>query len=292
MKFSSAADQGPAAPFEAARRRLWSIAYRMLGTAAEADDVVQETYLRWQNADRAGIGSPEAWLVRTCTRIAIDALRSAKRARTDYVGPWLPEPVAGPEDGIELADTLSMAFLLMLERLSPAERAALLLRDVFDYDYACIADILHRREPACRQLVARARKSVRAEGRRFEPDAGMRERLLNEFLLAVKTGELKPLEALLSSEVEMWADGGGKVLAAMNVVRGQNRVARFLNGLWRKNWLLGDVERTTINGLPGLALTLDDRVYAVISLSSNADGRITQVLIMRNPDKLSAFKDA
>lgn len=291
MRFSSAADQGPAAPFEAARRRLWSIAYRMLGTAAEADDVVQETYLRWQNADRYGISSPEAWLVRTCTRIAIDALRSAKRARTEYVGPWLPEPVAGPEDDVELADTLSMAFLLMLERLSPAERAALLLRDVFDYDYARIADILDRREPACRQLVARARKSARAEGRRFEPDAGMRERLLNEFLLAVKTGELKPLEALLSSEVEMWADGGGKVLAAMNVVRGQNRVARFLNGLWRKNWLLGDVERTTINGLAGLALTLDARVYAVISLSSNADGRITRVLIMRNPDKLSAFKD-
>ncbi|MCY6380504.1 RNA polymerase sigma factor SigJ [Hoeflea prorocentri] len=286
---SFATRENPAAPFEAARRRLWNIAYRMLGSAAEADDVVQETYLRWQKAGRSQITHPEAWLVRTCTRIAIDALRAAKRARTDYIGPWLPEPVASPEAGIELADTLSMAFLLMLERLSPAERAALLLRDVFDYDYPRIADILGRREPACRQLVARARKSARAEGQRFDADTDAGERLLGEFLLAIKTGELEPLEALLSRDAEIWADGGGKVLAAMNVVCGQNRVARFLAGLWRKNWVRGSIEQTKINGLPGLALIDGGHVYAVLSLSTDTDGQIARILVMRNPDKLTAY---
>ncbi len=282
-----------AAPFEAARQRLWGIAYRMLGTAAEADDVVQDTFLRWQRADRDAIKSPEAWLVRTCTRLAIDALRAAKRSRVDYVGPWLPEPVAAAtDDGSDLADTLSMAFLLVLERLSPAERAAFLLRDVFDYDYARVAEILGRSEAACRQLVTRGRKHARQARERFTPPGEAGERLLEAFLSAVSTGEVAPLEALLSRDVEMWADGGGKVLAAMKVIRGSDPVARFLAGLWRKNWVLGDIEVASVGGMPGLLMIADGRIYAALSLTSDSDGRVRQVLVMRNPDKLAGFNAA
>ncbi len=279
----------PAAPFEAARQRLWGIAYRMLGTAAEADDIVQETYLRWQNADRSKIRIAEAWLVRTCTRLAIDTLRAAKRQRVDYVGPWLPEPVAVVEPEAELADTLSMAFLLVLERLSPAERAAFLLREVFDYDYARVAEILGRSETACRQLVARGRRHARQERQRFVPPKEAGEELLGEFLAAIRTGELASLETLLSRDVEMWADGGGKVLSAMNVVHGTDHVARFLDGLWRKHWSRGTVERATVGGLPGLIVTLRGQVHAAVGLDVDDDRRIRQVLVVRNPDKLSGF---
>ena len=279
----------PAAPFEAARQRLWGIAYRMLGTAAEADDIVQETFLRWQNADRSKIRVAEAWLVRTCTRLAIDSLRAAKRQRIDYVGPWLPEPIAVVEPEAEFADTLSMAFLLVLERLTPAERAAFLLREVFDYDYARIAEILGRSETACRQLVARGRRHAREERQRWVPPKETGAELLDEFLSAIRTGELASLETLLSRDVEMWADGGGKVLSATNVISGSDRVARFLDGLWRKHWSRGSMEAVTVGGLPGFVITVGERIHAAVGLDIDVDRRIQRVLVVRNPDKLAGL---
>lgn len=282
-------DTNLAAPFEAVRRRLWGIAYRMLGTAAEADDIVQDTFLRWQRSDRSVIDNPEAWLVRTCTRIAIDALRAAKRSRVDYVGPWLPEPLAVVEPETDMDESLSMAFLLVLERLTPAERAAFLLRDVFDYDYARIADIVGRSEVACRQLVTRGRRHLRQQRQRHASGKADDDRLLDAFLAAVTTGELASLEMLLSRDVELWADGGGKVTAAMNVVHGSAGVARFLEGLWRKYWSRGRLEPTLVGGLPGVLVVVENRVYAAIGLSVDQTGRVARVLIVRNPDKLGGF---
>ena len=256
---------------------------------AEADDIVQETYLRWQNADRGQIRVAEAWLVRTCTRLAIDALRTAKRQRVDYVGPWLPELVAVVEPEVELADTLSIAFLLVLERLSLAERTAFLLREVFDYDYSRIAEILGRRETACRQLVARGRRHARQERQRFAPPKEAGEELLDEFLSAIRTGELASLETLLSRDVEMWADGGSKVVSAMNVVHVTDHVARFLEGLWRKHWSRGRVEGATVGGLPGLIVTLSDRSHAAVGLEVDDDRLVRRILAVRNPDKLVGF---
>src|SRR5262245_46449424 len=231
----------PAASFEPYRRRLLGLAYRMLGSMADAEDAVQETYVRWHGADRDGVSNPRAFLMTTTTRMCLDMLKSARARREEYVGPWLPEPVLdtaalAPDRRTELAEDLSYALLLTLDRLSPLERAAFLLHDVFDFSFNDVAAALERSEAACRKLAARARAHVRAvrpRGATVAP-VGSGEfdakhaRLLSAFMTATQAGDLGALTQLLSSDVRMVTDGGGKVRAAQEVLEGAERVAQLI----------------------------------------------------------------
>jgi RNA polymerase sigma-70 factor, ECF subfamily len=213
---------GTAAAFDAVKPRLFGLAYRMLGSRAEAEDVVQDAYIRWHQADEATVRNAEAWLVTTATRLAIDRLRALKTEREAYVGPWLPEPLIGsppapPDRDAELASDLSIAFLVLLERLAPEERAAFLLHDVFDYDYPEVAMVVGKSEPTCRQIVHRARAHVREARPRFSVTAETRERVLARFLVAAKSGDRQAVMALLAQDAEYTADGGGKVVAALKI---------------------------------------------------------------------------
>jgi RNA polymerase sigma-70 factor (ECF subfamily) len=277
--------------FERERPRLTGLAYRMLGSRAEAEDVVQDAWLRWDGAAHEAVRSPAAWLTTTVTRLAIDRLRSAKARRESYVGPWLPEPIvvdraaAAPpiEDGL---DDLSMALLLVLERLSPAERAAFLLHDVFDYDYDDIAAILTRKAAACRQLVSRARRHVRDARPRFEADAESRERLLDAFVSAVNAGDVEGLTAILAEDAVFMSDGGGKANAARNPIRGAGKIVRFLLGIAAKAPPGFERRLVRVNGEPGMVNTIDGRPHSVFSLAI-AGGRITAIHAVLNPDKLA-----
>ena len=280
--------------FEQARPRLRRLAYRMLGSVADAEDAVQDTYLRWRQADRDLIEVPEAWLTTTCTRRCLDLLRAAHRSRVDYVGPWLPEPIMEPLDygnEAELAASLSTAFLLLLECLTPNERAAFLLREVFDADYADVAAALDKNEAACRQLVARARKHVGGDRSRFEPAPARAGELLDEFLAALQSGDLADLQDLLAEDVELWGDGGGKVIAARNVLHGISDTARFLAGAWKKVWSLCETRRGHFNGGPGLLIWHEGTLHGALSLAADDSGRITGVYIVRNPEKLAHLSE-
>ena len=278
--------------FEDERARLVGLAYRMLGSRAEAEDVVQDAWLRWDRTDRAVIRSPAAWLTTAVTRLAIDRLRSARVTRETYVGPWLPEPLVEAADNNHpnpLADDLgdvSMALLLVLERLSPTERAAFLLHDVFDYDYADLASILDRAEPACRKLVSRARTHVRAERPRFEAAADSRAQLLDAFMGAVRDGDLDGLVGLLAEDAVLLSDGGGKTLAALNPIHGADKIARFLLGIASKAPAHVEQRLVWVNGEPGLVNIIDGQTHSVFNLAVG-DGRITAVHAVLNPDKLA-----
>src|SRR5262245_59128997 len=247
----------PDASFEPYRRRLVGLAYRMLGSMADAEDAVQETYLRWHEADRDTVSNPRAFLMTTTTRICLDLLKSARARREEYVGPWLPEPVVdaaalAPDSQTELADDLSIALLLTLDRLSPLERAAFLLHDVFDFPFTDVAAALERSEAACRQLAARARAHVRAvrpRGASPKPRGGeggppahpggidaKHAQLISAFVAAARSGDLGALSELLASDVRVVTDGGGKVAAALEVIDGAGRAAEFLVGVTRKGW--------------------------------------------------------
>ena len=286
-----AADRATEA-FEAARARLRSLAYRMLGSVADAEDAVQDTYVKWRAADHAGIDNPEAWLVAVCTRRCLDLLRRAQRARTDYVGLWLPEPLLGEappiqDDGLELAESLTTAFLLLLERLTPVERAAYLLREVFDYDYREVAAMLNKSEPASRQIVARAKKRVGQRAARATVPAARQELLLETFLAALESGRADQLERVLARDVELWGDGGGKVPAGgLQVIKSAERVAAFLAQVWQLHWRDYQLERAPVNGTPGLFLRHDGTVVGALSLASDEAGRCAGIYVVRNPDKL------
>jgi len=276
--------------FEAERPRLTGLAYRMLGSRAEAEDVVQDAWLRWHKTDRATIRVPAAWLTTAVTRLAIDRLRAAKSRRESYIGPWLPEPLveaadAGPplDDGL---GEISMALLVVLERLTPAERAAFLLHDVFDYDYGEIAAALKRAEPACRQLVSRARKHVRAERPRFDADRGERERLLGAFVGAVQAGDLDALVALLADDATLISDGGGKATAALNPIEGATNVARFLLGVVGKAPADVQFRPVRVNGEPGMAAYIGGALQSVLTVAGDG-ARVIAVHIVVNPDKLA-----
>lgn len=288
----------PAATFEPYRRSLLGLAYRMLGSMAEAEDAVQEAYLRWHAADRARVEDPRAFLMATTTRICLDVLKSARVRREAYVGPWLPEPVTdtaalAPDAQTELAEDLSVALLLALDRLSPLERAAFLLHDVFDYSFAQVGDALGRNQDACRQLASRARARVRA-GRpdTAAPARGSSEldpkhaELMSAFLGAARSGDVASLTRLLASDARLIADGGGKVPSALNVIEGADRVAAFLVGVTRKGWTDDMTIRLgTINGLPGAIL--DGASGLVQTNAMEIDGhQIKAIYIVRNPDKL------
>lgn len=289
----------PAASFEPHRRRLLGLAYRMLGSMAEAEDAVQDAYLRWHDTDRAGVADPRAFLIRTTTRLCLDVLKSARVRREKYVGPWLPDPVTdtaalAPDAQTELAEDLSVALLLALDRLSPLERAAFLLHDVFDYSFTQVADALGRSEAACRQLASRARARVRelrpagalpapAGGSALDPK---HLELVSAFITASRSGDVAALTQLLASDARVVSDGGGKVPAALNVIAGANRVAAFLAGVVRKGWTDEATARfETINGLPGLILRWPDGSVQTAAFEI-ADGVVTAIYIVRNPDKL------
>jgi len=280
------------AELEEVRRLGFGVAYRMLGSVSEAEDVAQEAVLRLARAEEP-IAEPAAWITTVATRLSIGVLRSARKRRETYVGPWLPEPLIATDSDaayeVELADSLSQAFLVMLERLTPLERAAFLLREVFDYEYSEIARIVKRSEVTSRQLVARARKHLRAGRPRFDADEEARDRLLERFLAAAAEGDVEGLEALLAEDAVLYSDGGGKVIAARRPVAGAARIARFMAGVTRKQRELGLLERRVVrvNGQPGSILrTRNGAVFSVLSIDV-VDGRIQAVRIVRNPDKLA-----
>ncbi len=281
--------------FTATRPRLLALAYRMLGSMGDAEDAVQETYIRWHGADRTQVRTPAAWLTTACTRICIDRLRKAKAERAAYVGTWLPEPVAvEPPEDEALGESLSLAFLVMLERLSPAERAAYLLHDVFESDYAAIAAALGKSEQACRQLVSRARKSLNVpEGRKARPryaaNPARAEALAAEFVASTAAGDTKRLMAMLAEDAELWSDGGGKALAALNVIHGADRIARFFVGVRDKQEPGLHLVFRPVNGRPGVVGYVGTRADFALVLEPKDDGRIGAIYIVRNPDKLARF---
>jgi RNA polymerase sigma-70 factor (ECF subfamily) len=289
----------PAASFEPCRPRLLGLAYRMLGSMADAEDAVQETYLRWHAADRDKVSDPTAFLMTITSRICIDMLTSARARREEYVGPWLPEPVVdtaalAPNSRTELAEDLSIALLLTLDRLSPLERAAFLLHDVFDFSFTEVATTLGRSEVACRQLAARARAHVRAVRPRgtmasLAPSGEIdpkHERLISAFVTATRSGDLHTLTQLLASDVRVVTDGGGKVAAALNVLDGADHAARFLVGATRKGWRDDFRLRfAMINDLPGVIL--DGSEGPVQTTAFEIEGGLIRTLyVVRNPDKL------
>lgn len=284
--------------FEKLRGRLTGLAYRMLGSRADAEDAVQDAFLRWSAADRARVSNAEAYLVRVVTRLCLDKLKSAQARREVYVGPWLPEPVLdadalSPERHTELADDLSFALLLALDRLSPLERAAFLLHDVFDAPFSDVAMTLDRSEAACRQLAARARKAVR-EQRPSPAPLQEHERLLAAFTQAAVSGDLAALKAVLAEDVVLLSDGGGRKLAALNPVRGADNIARFITSIVRKlnaaNAETG-AQVLTVNGAPALMLYLDG-VLDQVQMIAVENGRIAALYLVRNPDKLASLAAA
>ena len=282
--------------FEQNRRRLWGIAYRMLGSRADAEDMVQEAWLRWQRAPQAEIRSPQAWLVTAVTRLCINRLRQARAERDAYIGPWLPEPLVaevspGADEAAELASDLSVAFLALLERLAPEERAAFLLHEVFDSDYDDIAQILGKSEAACRQIVSRARKRVRAGQARVQVSPAARARLLDAFVAAIRARDQDALVKLLAQDATLTADGGGKTNAAREAIRGGDRIARFLLGVLDRYLAELDFRPVVVNGEPGMAVLQHGRLLAIWSIRT--DGvRILDAYVVLNPDKLRAVTTA
>lgn len=278
------------AAFERARPRLFGIAYRMLGSIEDGEDLVQETFLRWQQADPAAIREPEGWLVTVVTRLSIDRLRRARTERAAYVGQWLPEPIATagwgePDERVELASDLSMAFLVMLERLGPEERAALLLREVFDCGYEEIAGVLEKSEAACRQMVRRARERVRRERPRFTVSPEVTTALLERFLTAIRTEDKEGVLALLAEDATWISDGGGKVAAVRNVMRGALTIARMLLGYERKGRGRVTHRLAWINGEPTWVSDFEGRVFRATSILTDGN-RIFALYHVLNPDKL------
>lgn len=292
----------PAAGFEPYRRRLLGLSYRMLGSMADAEDAVQETYLRWHATERDRVSDPRAFLMTTTTRICLDMLTSARARHEEYVGPWLPEPVVdtaalAPDSRTELAEDLSIALLLTLDQLSPLERAAFLLHDVFDFSFSEVATALERSEAACRQLAARARAHVRAArprgatqpARSGEIDA-KHAKLISAFAAATQSGDLNALTQLLASDVRVVTDGGGKVRAAQKVVEGADRVAHFLVDATRKRpgaWWREDftLRFAIINGLPGVIVDAPEGPVQTATFEIEG-GVIRALYVVRNPEKL------
>lgn len=279
------------AVFQQHRPRLAGVAYRMLGSRADADDVLQDAWLRWQATPAERVHTAEAWLVTTVTRLCLDRLRAARTERAAYDGPWLPEPwiapdAAPPADArAELASDLSVALLVVLERLTPDERAAFLLHDVFDSDYAEVAAVLGRSEAACRQLVHRARTQVRQRKARFAATPEAARALIARFVQGMRTQDHAALLALFAEDAQWTADGGGKVRAASKVLRGPRALARLAAAVWRVYLHGHQIEPVQVNGAPGLLLRDAGGVRSVMAFET--DGvRIHAVYSVLNPDKL------
>ncbi|MEV4294094.1 RNA polymerase sigma-70 factor [Microbispora rosea] len=288
--------------FTTHRSLLAGVAYRILGSAADAEDVVQEAWLRWAEVDAASVANPKAYLVRVTTNLAVDRLRRVRGRREAYVGPWLPEPVVGaPDSGesAELADSVELALLVVLETLSPLERAVFVLREAFGFSHGEIAEILGRGEPAVRQLARRARDHVRERRPRFDVDRRERRTITERFVAACAEGDIEGLTALLAADVRMVGDGGGKVRAPLRELAGAAPVARFLVAIasteGRRRFLASmgaspdremDMEIAQVNGGPAIVARLDGRPVTVISLVI-ADGLVDTIYLIANPDKMS-----
>jgi len=291
------------AAFDRHRRLLFSVAYQMLGSVADAEDVVQDTWLRWSAADPGEVRDPRAYLVQITTRLALDRMGSARARRENYVGPWLPEPLLTggapvasapqapePEDAAELGEQVSLALLVVLETLSPAERAVFVLREAFGMSVAEVAGTLNRSEAAVRQMAHRAKEHVHARQPRFDADRQAQQEVTERFFAAVGGGDMEALLAALAPDVVLISDGGGKASAARRPITGAEKVARFLVGIAEKG---GDIpglriEVAEVNGLPAIVGWVGTEPFGSISLAV-ADGRIEQVLVVVNPDKLAGL---
>ncbi|HEY6642140.1 RNA polymerase sigma factor SigJ [Povalibacter sp.] len=275
------------------RPRLWGVAYRMLGAKADAEDVLQDAYLRWHSTDSAQVESPEAWLMTATTRLSIDRLRHRKIEREAYFGPWLPEPLSAadtqtPEVAAELDSDVSIAFMAMLEALSPEERAAFILHDIIDDDYADIADALGKSEAACRQMVHRARERVTSRRRRFVVDDATRTRMLQKFICAMATGDRQQIKAVFDENSVHVSDGGGKATAAHRPLHGAERISMLWYAVTRR--LSGDFRYSIVrvNGEPGLALFIRGRLFAVTAVETDGE-KIHGYYSITNPEKLQGF---
>jgi RNA polymerase sigma-70 factor (ECF subfamily) len=280
-----------ATAFTTLRPRLFAIAYRMLGMRADAEDVVQDAWLRWHGSDQSALRSAEAWLVTLTTRLAIDRLRARQAERESYVGWWLPEPVVEidertPESSAELASEVSMAFLWVLERLSPEERAAFLMRQVFDHDYADIADILGKSEAACRQMVHRAQERVQRHAPRFDVPRDTHKALLARFMVAAQAGDRAAMKTMMADDVQLVSDGGGKITSFLRILRGAGRVAGVFWSVEHQYPQRVDYREARVNGQPGLLRYVEGQLESAQSFVIE-DGKIATVLVVRNPDKLA-----
>ncbi|MGI9049904.1 MAG: RNA polymerase sigma-70 factor [Rubrobacteraceae bacterium] len=278
--------------FDRHRPLLFSIAYRMLGSVMEAEDVMQEAYLRWQGASGDEVRSPKSYLSAVVTRLCIDQLRSAKSRREQYVGPWLPEPlltdsVADAADTAVLDESLSMAFLVLLESLTPTERAVFLMREVFSYEYQEIARIVDKSESNCRQIARRAREAVAARRPRFDVSKEQEDRLIRRFVETCVGDDMEGLLGLLSEDITLWSDGGGRVRAALNPIRGSEKVSRFLFGILGKTPGFS-IRMASINGQTGIIGYVDGHPIGTVTLDIVGD-LIEGIRIVVNPEKLQAI---
>lgn len=289
----SAADLEEAtAVFISVRPRLFGIAYRMLSSVAEAEDLVQDVWLRWQAYDRGTVVNPAAFLATTTTRLAINALQSARVRRETYIGPWLPEPVdtsADPYLGAERGEALEFAALLLLEKLTGNERAAYVLREAFDYPYAQIADILHATEPAVRQMVSRARRQVTGD-RRTPVSPDEQRELLTSFIKAARTGDMDALERLFAADVTSLSDGNGATRVSRRPVVGVRRVANYITAISTWFWEGMQVRWVSANGQTSAVLSRDGKLFGVLTVTASTEG-IDQLLWMVNPAKIGAVAE-
>lgn len=279
--------------FAAERTRLLGIAYRMLGSRADAEDVLQDAWLRWSESDSTDVRSTQAWLTTIVTRLSIDRLRSAKAQREVYIGPWLPEPLADidpvtPESKTELASELSLAFLNLLERLGPEERAAFVLHDAFDCDYDDIAEVLGKSPAACRQLVHRARERIVADRQRFQVDEQTRRRMLERFIEVANAGDLPAMKALFATDAHLVTDGGGKAAAVRRILHGAERIALLFKMIFRRSGQGVERRIVRVNGELGLATSFRGRLHSVTTIDTDGQ-RIYTYYSVANPDKLGEF---
>lgn len=282
--------------FESHRPSLFRLAYGMLGRVAPAEDAVQETFLRWQNQDIDKINSHQSYLATIVNRICLDEIKSARNQREQYIGPDLPEPILmdhgeTPEEEVELADSLSMALLVVLDQLTPVHRAVFILREIFDYDYDAISDIVQKSESHCRKIAQRARDQIQDKKPQFQKNHDEQQQLIGAFLEAVKGGNLSEMESMLAEEAILYSDGGGKVTAARKPVAGASKIAKFLVGIQKQvppevHW---SIERKQVNGEPGMIIRMDGELYNVWSFHIE-DGKIQSIYTVLNPDKLQHLK--
>lgn len=285
--------------FHAYRRLLFSVAYRVLGSAADAEDVVQDAWITWSSADRSEVVDPKAYVTRIVTNLALERLRSTRHKRETYVGPWLPEPIltsGDTADAVTDAESVSMAMLVVLETLSPLERAVFVLKEVFGFSHAEIAETVERSEVAVRQAAHRAREHVRARRPRFAADRSRQRKVTERFLAAATGGDINTLMELLSPDVTLWTDGGGKVRQALKPVVGAQTVASWFAAVGTVTYQgvqPADMraELVEINGGPGVVLRAPDRVIATVTFDFDADGGISAIHNVANPDKLRAITD-
>jgi RNA polymerase sigma-70 factor (ECF subfamily) len=278
-------------PYDEYRSLLFSIAYRVLGSAADAEDAVQDTWLKWSAADRSRVADPRAYLVRIVTNVSIDRLRAERSRRETYVGPWLPEPVPTSTDTAVDADSVSIALLVVLETLSPIERAVFVLREAFDFSHAEIAEAMGRSEESVRQTAHRARAHVAARRPRLQVDRRRQQVVTERFLTAATGGDINSLLELMAPDVALWTDGGGKVRQALKPVVGAERVAAWLAGVSRRPYEGVEIAAMTteiveLNGIPAIVFTGAGRVLSVLGLDLDADGRVAAIHNIANPDKL------